>query len=200
MSLFICVFQLGGGCSFLAALSTAIAIGRPLGIGLVSLAMSLSITFTVGITKTYSNMHGSCKDEPHCWRRYMQVYAVCCAVLYTVGTLALALYRRPPAQDSSRLLSTDHGSVVSNAGVGLEAVVDKEFATNEEPLLTQPGFTGNARSVSTGSKSTMSRPGTTLPGVLLLLLGWLVDEQLVLYFVSRWSIRLHACTCFIPHT
>ena len=49
------VVGLGSGCTFLAALSSAINTGQAWAVALVSLCMSLSISFTIGLVEFYEH-------------------------------------------------------------------------------------------------------------------------------------------------
>jgi hypothetical protein len=123
--------------------------------------MSLSITCTVGITKIYKNMPIRCVDGAGCWRNYMRVYAICCAVLYTIGTLALAFYQRPRALNREESVTRKdgmHASLLTDVAAGsndVEALVDKEFGG--VPVFGGPAASSqNTRSYSTGATRTSS--------------------------------------------
>ncbi len=68
---------------------------RAIGVGVVSLTMSLSISFTVAITHVYNNTSVGCGNAPHCWRNYCRVFALCCGAAFAVGTFMLSFVAKP---------------------------------------------------------------------------------------------------------
>lgn len=75
----------GSGSTFLSALRTSISLGRTVGISMVSVAMSLSITLTVQVKTLLSN--AVCDDTKHadCWRQFCRYYAVIIAIIVAIG-------------------------------------------------------------------------------------------------------------------
>lgn len=78
-------FSLGCGTTFISSLMTAIDLGLSLGIGAVSLCMSLSLSATVLMTDLYA--HAACEstEHPSCWREYARLYAAVCGGAFALG-------------------------------------------------------------------------------------------------------------------
>lgn len=102
------------GATFISSLGTAISLGRPIGIGvraprhssspccpsprppaplqLVSLSMSISMSVAVTATNIYAVNMCEAKEEPRCWRQYMRLYALMCAVAFLTGIALLVCF------------------------------------------------------------------------------------------------------------
>lgn len=93
--------SLASGCTFLAALRTSFEIGHAAAIGLVSLTMSLSISFTVFINKGYNQFVGCSVDTPGCWRDYVRAYAVLGGAAFVLGAITLLLRRSSSREDEA---------------------------------------------------------------------------------------------------
>jgi hypothetical protein len=90
----------------------------------------------------------------------MRVYSICCAVLYTIGTVSLTLYKRPRALNTQDTRASSDGMQASLladvAANGAEAVVDPEF--RGLPVYGGPSVAAqnNGRSFSTGAQRNSS--------------------------------------------
>ena len=83
---------IGSGATFLSALSTAISLGNAWGIGLVSLCMSLSISFTIVVVNLYKSTAGC--YQPQCWVKDVRLLGVVCGACVAVGSIGLALSKK----------------------------------------------------------------------------------------------------------
>lgn len=102
------VVGLGSGCTFLAALSTAISTRKSWAIALVSLCMSLSISFTVLLVSTYDK-HYDCVPST-CWIGYVRMLAAVCGGAIVVGALGMKAGQTdsdPGSAPRERALSMD---------------------------------------------------------------------------------------------
>jgi len=83
------VVGVGSGCAYLSALQTAINLGYAVGIAMVSLCMSLSLSVIIAVTNGYANAEDC--QVAGCWRDYLRVYASVCAGAMYVGSLGLMI-------------------------------------------------------------------------------------------------------------
>lgn len=151
--------SLGSGCIFLAALSTSIRYGYPLGIGLVSLTMSLSISFSVLINHITDVTSDCSPDSDTCWRRYMRSYAVLIGAVCVVGTIALAGCGRKKSE-ASPAPELDSGPA-PDYGTEDGRVRDAEHGDSAGPLSLagdDDAATGRTTSTATASTATVFDP------------------------------------------
>jgi hypothetical protein len=83
---------LGSGTTFLAALTTAIALQNTVALALVSFSMSFSIATTIYMTNAYEAVTDCTSD--HCWRQYVRLYGVVAFIACAIGSIGVLMYER----------------------------------------------------------------------------------------------------------
>lgn len=78
---------IGSGGTYLSALQTSVTLGYSVGIGAVSLCMSLSLNVVITVSNTYANDTGCFENS--CWREYVRVYGATCAAAMGIGAIGL---------------------------------------------------------------------------------------------------------------
>jgi hypothetical protein len=121
----IALVSLGSGGTFLTALSTAISIGHPLGVAVVSMCMSVSISLTVAVTNRYKDESGCTED--YCWQNYMNLLCIATACFFFVGTFGLWHFRRLRREEEQRLEAE------------IQAVIAAAHNTAATPAIFMPG-------------------------------------------------------------
>lgn len=79
------IVGVGSGSTFLSSLRTAISLGRTIGISLVSVSMSISITATVQLHTSLSAHVCNDNRDPECWRTYTRWYSALVAGAVAIG-------------------------------------------------------------------------------------------------------------------
>lgn len=110
---------LGSGAAFLSGFKSVIELGNPLGVGLTSCAMSVSIFLTIAMGNALMDSEDC--HSPACWRHVVRLDAIVCGLAFLLAGGALSLRWAVPA-----LVALDNGSAGADTALADHVSEDAE--------------------------------------------------------------------------